>query len=305
MPPRPLRKQHDRFVLSKLAEWLACLSWGKVERRDRDHVLTRHRYRLTAGGNQTHTRRSSYDFGENLSSGAEQVLTVVHHQQQLLLAQVSEHKGQRLGRGLVPQVQGRQEGVGNQGGIPNISELDQPRAARESTCEVCRNPYRKAGLADTPRPDEADQPGRGELLSQFCKLATAADEARRFGRQIARAAGGPGHCEQEVTTAASSSTALDYACNQLFDGFPELPVLPRLTSMAEELPMQRVEVSFVGTPPAQQLERASGVSEVEVDGPILRCLVLGSFQPFLEALRGHEVINLKSVPTEYCKRGET
>jgi len=70
----------------------------------------------------------------------------------------------------------------------------------------------------------------------------------------------------------------------------------RLTRMAKELPMHRVEVSFVGVPPARQIERASGVSEVEIDGPILRCLVLGSFQPLLEALRGHEVISLTSTP---------
>jgi hypothetical protein len=98
--------------------------------------------------------------------------------------------------------------------------------------------------------------------------------------------------------------ALDYASNQSFDGFPALPVLPSLRSMTEEVLIQRVEVSFIGTPPAQQVERASGVSELEIDGPILRCLVLGSFQPFLEALRGHEVINLESVPTHYCKQGE-
>jgi hypothetical protein len=66
--------------------------------------------------------------------------------------------------------------------------------------------------------------------------------------------------------------------------------------MTRELPTQRVEVSFVGAPPARQIERASGVSEVEVDGPILRCLVCGSFQPFLEALRGHEVISLSASP---------
>jgi len=67
--------------------------------------------------------------------------------------------------------------------------------------------------------------------------------------------------------------------------------------MSEELQVQRVEVSFVGAPPVQQVERASGVSEVEIDGPILRCLVCGSFQPFLEALRGHEVVNLNSTST--------
>ena len=66
--------------------------------------------------------------------------------------------------------------------------------------------------------------------------------------------------------------------------------------MSEELPVQRVEVSFVGAPPVHQMERASGVSDVETDGLILRCLVSGSFQPFLEALRGYEVISLKSTP---------
>jgi hypothetical protein len=64
----------------------------------------------------------------------------------------------------------------------------------------------------------------------------------------------------------------------------------------EELPVQRVEISFVGAPPLGQIERASGVSDVELDGTILRCLVYGSFQPFLEALRGHEVIRLTSTP---------
>jgi hypothetical protein len=66
--------------------------------------------------------------------------------------------------------------------------------------------------------------------------------------------------------------------------------------MAEELPVRRVEVSFVGTAPAQQVERASGVSEVEAKGSVLRCLVCGSFQPFLEALRGHEVVGFSSTP---------
>ena len=65
-------------------------------------------------------------------------------------------------------------------------------------------------------------------------------------------------------------------------------------SMPEELPVRRVEVSFTGPAPARQVAGASGVSEVEADGTILRCLVCGSFQPFLEALRGHEVIGFES-----------
>jgi len=66
--------------------------------------------------------------------------------------------------------------------------------------------------------------------------------------------------------------------------------------MTEELLVLRVEVGFVGTPPAQAVARASGASEVELDGSVLRCLVLGSVQPFLEALAGHEVITLTSTP---------
>jgi hypothetical protein len=58
----------------------------------------------------------------------------------------------------------------------------------------------------------------------------------------------------------------------------------------------RVEVTFVGSPPTRQVERASGVFDVEVDAHTLRCVVSGSFQPFLEALPGHEVIGLTSIP---------
>jgi hypothetical protein len=72
--------------------------------------------------------------------------------------------------------------------------------------------------------------------------------------------------------------------------------------MSRELPTYRVEISFVAVPPAGRVQGASGVSEVEIDGPTVRCLVCGSFQPFLEALRGHEVISLESTPTSTFER---
>jgi len=65
--------------------------------------------------------------------------------------------------------------------------------------------------------------------------------------------------------------------------------------MPEEVTVRRVEVRFVGAAPARRVECASGVSDVESDGSVLRCLVHGSFQPFLEALRGHEVVALNSM----------
>ena len=64
--------------------------------------------------------------------------------------------------------------------------------------------------------------------------------------------------------------------------------------MPENQATQCVEITFVGTPPMHQIERASGVTEVQADGQVVRCLVCGSFQPFLEALRGYEVVSLRS-----------
>jgi hypothetical protein len=64
--------------------------------------------------------------------------------------------------------------------------------------------------------------------------------------------------------------------------------------MSTQLTLERVEISFVGPPPVAQIERASGVTGVEQDGAVVRCLVAGSFQPLLEAVRGHEVLTLQS-----------
>lgn len=70
-----------------------------------------------------------------------------------------------------------------------------------------------------------------------------------------------------------------------------------------ELSVRQVEVSFVGVPPAQRIRSAAGVSDVVVDGSTLRCSVRGSFQPFLEALRGYEVTELSSAVTTNTKGG--
>ncbi len=74
--------------------------------------------------------------------------------------------------------------------------------------------------------------------------------------------------------------------------------------MVQNLATQRVEVTFVGKPPTRQIERASGVSDVQVDGQVVRCLVCGSFQPFLEAVRGYEVIGLTAIPDDHAPGGE-
>ena len=90
------------------------------------------------------------------------------------------------------------------------------------------------------------------------------------------------------------TSCVDCSSNHQFRGFGQCGCSRTLTGMAQELSNHRVEVTFVGPPPARQVALASGVTEVEVDGRQLRCFVCGSFQPFLEALHGSEVISLTS-----------
>jgi len=66
--------------------------------------------------------------------------------------------------------------------------------------------------------------------------------------------------------------------------------------MSAQHPTHRVQATCLGTPPARQIQLASGVSEVVIEGQVVRCLVAGSFQPFLEALRGCEVLTLQATP---------
>ena len=66
--------------------------------------------------------------------------------------------------------------------------------------------------------------------------------------------------------------------------------------MSAQHPTQRVEATCLGTPPARQIERASGVSEAVIEGQVVRCLITGSFPPLLEALHGCEVITMQATP---------
>jgi hypothetical protein len=65
--------------------------------------------------------------------------------------------------------------------------------------------------------------------------------------------------------------------------------------MSKHTLAHRVEVVFSGHAPMRQLARAAGVTDVEGQAGVVRCRVHGSFQPFLEALLGYEVLCLESV----------
>ena len=192
---------------------------------------------------------------------------------------MGQHDRQWLGRGLVPEVQCGGHRVDHQGGIADLGQFDPPGSGREAAREVGGHPNCQAGLSDASGTDETDESSSGQGPAKLRQLPAASYEGCRLGGKVADPTPGPGH---------------DYASNQQFGRWWRRVAVRSVVYMIENAAIQRVEVTFVGTPPVRQIERASGVSDVEVDGQLLRCLVFGSFQPFLEALRGYEVISLTS-----------
>jgi ABC-2 type transport system ATP-binding protein len=72
--------------------------------------------------------------------------------------------------------------------------------------------------------------------------------------------------------------------------------LVRLARLADlhEIRFHQVEIQFAGTVPVEAITRAAGVDRVEVKDSRLRCIVRGSFEPLMQALRDGHVINFAS-----------
>src|SRR5205823_9706519 len=113
--------------------------------------------------------------------------------QQLLVLEVPKQESDRIGRGLIAQIEGRNDGVGNEPGLAHVGKLDQPRAGGKAPREIGGGADGKTRLAYAARADQADDPGRCQLLAKLCQLAPATDEAGRFSREVAQTADRPGH----------------------------------------------------------------------------------------------------------------
>jgi ABC-2 type transport system ATP-binding protein len=72
--------------------------------------------------------------------------------------------------------------------------------------------------------------------------------------------------------------------------------LVRLARLADlhEIRFHQVEIQFAGTVPVEAIKRAAGVDRVEVKDGRLHCIVRGSFEPLMQALRDSHVINFVS-----------
>ena len=175
-------------------------------------MLARCRKRLAARGDDPDPGRGPEDLGREGGGHLEQVLAVVEDEQEMPLAKMREQKHKRLRAGLVAQVECRQHRVGDESGDAHLRQLDPPRAGGKAAAQICRCTQSEPRFADAARSDQADETGTRELLPQLGELVATADEARRFGRQVADAAGGLGHDRPKLLRTRSAippiSTAL-------------------------------------------------------------------------------------------------
>ena len=182
-----------RSVNSMMASF--CWSWTsgsvsidgwQLEWRNGHHVLTRHLQRLPGGGDHPHVRSSAEDLAHQPSGRLEQVLAVVEEEQQPPLSQVSDQDVHRPRGSLVPEVERAEHGVGHEGRLANLAELDQPGSVREAPCELGSGPKGEPRLAHATRADQAHHARGRELPPDLSELAAAADKCGRLRRQVAR-----------------------------------------------------------------------------------------------------------------------
>src|SRR5262249_57297969 len=90
------------------------------------------------------------------------------------------------------------DGGGNQTRLAHLRELHEPRAVPEAALQVGGGADGEAGLTDAAWADQAQEPRRRQLLSDLGQLVTPADEARRFGWQVAKPPAGSGHRQPKL-----------------------------------------------------------------------------------------------------------
>jgi hypothetical protein len=88
------------------------------------------------------------------------MLAVVDDEQDLLVPQVGQQQGKRIGRGLVPEVKCGHRSMADQRWVDDFGKLDQPGAAGEATPHLGGEPDRQARLPDPARTNQAHQASR-------------------------------------------------------------------------------------------------------------------------------------------------
>jgi hypothetical protein len=129
------------------------------QRPDRKGVLAGHVERLLRGGEHGHAGSIPHDGLGERGAGVEQVLARVEDQQQPPVPQVLEQRVERGARVLLGQAEHARDRVGQQRGVAQVRQLDDPGAVRVADGCLCGRDERDPRLADPARSDDRHDPG--------------------------------------------------------------------------------------------------------------------------------------------------
>jgi hypothetical protein len=116
------------------------------------------------------------------------VLDVVQDEQRPALPQQRAQRILDRSPARLPHVAGAGDRHGDQGGVVDRSEVDEPDAVRVHGGHVLGDAARQAGLADAARPGQRDQAdaGAAQEVGDGRDLALPADETRQRRREVRR-----------------------------------------------------------------------------------------------------------------------
>ena len=162
---------------------------GHMEGLDAIDVLTVNGERLSRSGEQTDPGTASLESVGQLGRGVDQVLTVVEHEQEVLVSQRVE---QGFGIGpprLLPQPEGGRDRSRDLGRLGERGEIDEPDTVGSAIQAVCGDVQSEAGLAGSARPGQGDDAGRSEQGPDFRELRLTSDETAERAGQVVRELG--------------------------------------------------------------------------------------------------------------------
>ena len=183
--PGPVDEQRDR-IGGPGRRRIGLAGSGQRQRRHPVDGLPADAQRLAAGGQQVHPRAPPQDRLRGLGAGADQVLAVVQHDQDVLGGQGVE-QGVQGGPARLPGDpqrlrNGRRHGVlvGDRG------QLHQPHPVPGPVQQLGGHLQAQPGLAAPPGPGQRDQARGSHQGPDLGQLPVPADEPRQLGREIVR-----------------------------------------------------------------------------------------------------------------------
>ena len=148
----------------------------QFQRRDREDEFAGHVQAFPAGGQDADPGALPGQHDHHPAGRCQDVLAVVQHDQQLAAGQRSHHARHRVGGVSFRDAQRRGDRRGNERGIGEGGQLDQPRAILEAAGGQRSRPQPQPGLTAPSRAGQRHHPGRAQAIQDRGELRPSPDQ---------------------------------------------------------------------------------------------------------------------------------